>query len=194
MGKLLRGCVVSALLLAAGTARAECSVSSDPGAVAHPLKASVQADVELILVMGALPKLMHVDYDGAAKKTGCELGPLAPGDAAYTLWGDDAHGRQRKAIPAKKGAPVALILPVVNVMKALMAAQQQPGAKPPVAPTEGYLLATVARDEVTGWIYYTGMPDADTLKHDMAEMLAGHGHPIFRSHANGKTDIFVPAS
>ena len=191
MGKTFRGCAVAALLFAAGTAHADCSVSSDPGAAARPLKATVQADIDLVLAMGMLPKLFHLDYDGAAKKTGCDLGPLAAGDAAYTLWGDDAHGRQRKALPAKKGAPVALILPVVNILKAFMA-PQQPG-KPAQAQTEGYLLATVTKSDVTGWVYYTGLPDAATLKHDMAEVLAGSGHPIFRSHADGKTDIFVPS-
>jgi hypothetical protein len=35
------------------------------------------------------------------------------------------------------------------------------------------------------------MPDAAILKHDMAEMLAGNGRPIFRSGADGKTSIFV---
>jgi hypothetical protein len=190
MARLFSMCMIPALLFAAGAAHAECSVSSDPGAAARPLKATVPADVDLVLAMGMLPKLLHVNYDSAAKNAGCDLGPLAPGDAAYTLWGDDAHGRQRKAIPAKKGAPVALILPVIDFVKAFMA-PQQPG-KPAQAQVEGYLLATVTNRDVTGWVYYTGMPDAAILKHDMAEMLAGNGHPIFRAGADGKTSIFVP--
>ncbi|HEX4739078.1 MAG TPA: hypothetical protein VH331_16115 [Allosphingosinicella sp.] len=189
MGKLLRSCMIPALLLAAGTARAECSVSSDPGAAVRPLKAS-EADAHIVVAMSMLPKIMHVDYDGAAKKSGCDLGPLAAGNSGYELWGDDAHGRQRKAIPAKKGAPVALILPVVDIVKAFMA--PHPPGKPAQAQVEGYLLATVTKSDVTGWVYYTGMPDAATLKHDMAEVLAGNGHPIFRAGADGKTDLFVP--
>jgi hypothetical protein len=190
MGKLLRSCMIPALLFVAGTAHAECSVSSDPGAAARPLSTTARADVDLTIAMSMLPKLMHLDYDDAASKAGCDVGPLAPGDAGYELWGDDAHGRQRKAIPAKKGAPVALILPVVDFMKAFMA-PQQPG-KPAQAQVEGYLLATVTKSDVTGWVYYTGMPDAAILKHDMAEVLAGNGHPIFRTGADGKTSIFVP--
>jgi hypothetical protein len=189
MGKLFWRCMIPALLFVGGIAHADCSVSSDPGAAARPLNATARADADLVIAMSLLPKLMHVDYDGAARKEGCDLGPLVPGDAAYTLWGDDAHGRQRKAIPAKKGAPIALILPVVDILKAFMA-PQQPG-KPAQAQTEGYLLATVTKGDVTGWVYYTGMPDAATLKHDMAEVLAGNGHPIFRSGRDGKTSIFV---
>jgi hypothetical protein len=190
MGKLFWGCTIPALLLAAGTAHADCSVSSDPGAAARPLNATVQADADLVIAMSMLPKLMHVDYDGSAKKTGCDLGPLAPGDGGYELWGDDAHGRLRKAIPEKKGAPVALILPVVNIVKALMAPQQ--AGKPAQAQVEGYLLATVTKGDLTGWVYYTGMPDTAVLKHDMADVLAGNGHPIFRAGANGQTSLFVP--
>jgi hypothetical protein len=135
MGRLSWGCMIPALLLAAGTARAECSVSSDPGAAARPLSSTAQADVDLTIAMSMLPKLMHVDYAGAARKSGCDLGPLTPGDAAYALWGDDAHGRQRKAIPAKKGAPIAMILPVIDFLKAFTA-PQQPG-KPAQAQVEG---------------------------------------------------------
>ena len=190
MGTLLRGCMIPALLLAAGAAHAECSVSSDAGAVARPLSATVQADADLIIAMSMLPSMMHIDYDSAAKKPGCDLGPLAPGNAAYELWGDDTRGRLRKAIPAKKGAPVALILPVVNLLKAFTA-PHEPG-KPAQAQVEGYLLATVTKGDVTGWIYYTGMPDQAVLRHDMAEVLAGNGHPIFRAGTGGSTTLFVP--
>jgi hypothetical protein len=190
MGRLFLGGMIPALLFAAGTAHAECSVSSDPGAVVRPLSPTVQANADLIIAMSMLPKIMHVDYDGAAKKSGCDLGPLAPGNTAYALWGDDAHGRQRKAIPAKKGAPVALVLPVVDFVKAFTA--PHPPGKPAQAQVEGYLLSTVTQGDVTGWVYYTGMPDAATLKHDMADVLAGNGHPIFRAGTDGKTSLFVP--
>ena len=190
MGKLLWGWTIPALLAVAGPAHAECSVSSDPGAAARRLNPTDRADVDLTIAMSMLPKIMHVDYGSAARKAKCDLGPLAAGDAAYELWGEDAPGRQRKAIPAKKGAPIALILPVVDLLKAFMA--PHPPGKPAEAQVEGYLLATVAKDGVTGWIYYTGMPDAAILKHDMAEVLTGNGRPIFRAGADGKTNIFVP--
>jgi len=190
MRKLSWAGTITVLLLAAGTAHADCQVSSDAGAAARPLNATVQADADLVIAMSMLPKLMHVDYESAARKSGCDLGPLAAGDAAYELWGDDTHMRERKAIPAKKGAPIALILPVVDFVKAF-SAPFQPG-KPAQAQVEGYLLATVTKGDVTGWIYYTGMPDPATLKHDMADALAGRGHPIFRAGADGNTSLFVP--
>lgn len=187
MGKLLRGGMIVGSLVLAGTAHAECSVASDAGAVARSLSATVQADADVIVAMTMLPKLMHIDYDGAAKKAGCDLGPLAPGDAAYALWGDDAGGRQRKAIPATKGAPIAMIVPVFDIMKALSV----PG-KNKSAQVEGYLLAIVTKNDFTGWRYYTGMPDPATLKHDMADALAGTGSPIFRSGGDGSIMLFTP--
>lgn len=187
-GKLSWGCALAALLFAAGTAQAQCSVASDAGAVARPLNATVQADAAVIVAMSLVPKMLHVDYASAGKKAGCDLGPLAPGNAAYELWGDDARGHERKAIPAKKGAPIALILPVIDWVKSFASAQ--PG-KPGQAQIEGYVLATVTKSDVTAWVYYTGMPDAAILKHDMADVLAGNGHPIFRAGADGKMSIFV---
>jgi hypothetical protein len=184
MGKLLRGCVIAASLFVAGAAHADCSVSSDPKAVARPLSMTVQADADLMIAMTMLPALLHIDYDSAAKKVGCDLGQLAPGDAAYELWGDD--GSQRKALPATRGAPVAMIVPVFDLLKALTA----PG-KDKSAQTEGYLLAIVTKRDFTGWRYYTGMPDAATLKHDMADALAGKGNAIFRS-TGGKVTLFTP--
>jgi hypothetical protein len=184
MSKLLPGCMIAASLFAAGAAHANCSVSSDPKAVARPLNMTVQADTNLIVAMTMLPKMLHIDYDSAGKKVGCDLGPLAAGDAAYDLWGDD--GGQRKALPATKGAPVALIVPVFDLLKALTA----PG-KNKTAEVEGYLLAVVTKDEFTGWRYYTGMPDPAILKHDMADALAGKGNAIFRSSEDGKITLFT---
>ncbi|HEX3422260.1 MAG TPA: hypothetical protein VHS33_02500 [Sphingomicrobium sp.] len=187
MRKLLQTCVIGWLFFGAGVARAECSVSSDAGAVFRPLDATVQADADVIVSMTMLPKLMHVDYESASKRAGCDLGPLTTGGVPYELWGDDSGGHHRKAISANKGLPVALILPVIDLMKALTAQKQGEPAR-----AEGYLLATITKGDFTGWRYYTGMPDLSTLKHDMTDSLAGHGDPIFRAGSDGKVDLFVP--
>lgn len=84
---------------------AECSVLSDVSVIVRPLNAAVQADADVIVSISLLPKLMHIDYATAAKKPGCDLGQIISGDGAYELWGDDAGGRQRKGLPAKKGDP-----------------------------------------------------------------------------------------
>ena len=190
MRKLLKLCTASVtLFIATGAANAECSVSSDRGVIVRPLDATVQADADLIASMTILPKLMHVDYNSAAKKSGCDLGQLATGNSTYELWGDDSGGRERKAIPSQKGAPVALVLPIVDLMKQLTT--QGKGKQ---AQVEGYLLATISKGDLTGWRYYTGMPDPGTLKHDMAESLAGNGNPIFRASADGTVKLFVPKS
>jgi hypothetical protein len=188
MRKLLWGCSILGSLFVAGAAQAECSVSSDPGAVVRPLSPTTKADDDMIINMSLLPKLMHIDYDNVAKKKpACDLGQLVSGDATYELWGDDAGGRQRKAFPAKKNAPIALIVPVANLLKALT----DPGPNK-TAQVEGYLLATVTKADFTAWRYYTGMPDAAMLKHDMADALAGRGHPIFQTGGDGRINLFMP--
>lgn len=189
MSNWLRGCTVLMSLLAAGTAQAECSVSSDAEATVRPLNATAESDANLIVSMSMLPKLMHIDYAGVAKKPACNLGQLTPGDTAYELWGDDAGGRQRKGLPAKKGRPVALLVPVTDIMKAIEASKVGKAAT-----VEGYLLATVTKTDFTGWRFYTAMPDVVTLKHDMAEALAGRATPIFSNGADGKTSLFVSKS
>lgn len=187
MGAGICACALLASSLAASAAQAECSVSSDANAAVRPLDATVQADADLIVSMSILPKLMHISYASAATKAACDLGPLTPGDSSYELWGDDASGRQRKGIPTKKGDPVALILPVIDIIEALKASKEGKAA-----PVLGYLLATVSKADFTGWRFYTAMPGAVTLKHDMADVLNGAGSPIFRNDADGKTSLFVP--
>jgi len=175
--------------LSACPALAECTISSDADAVVRSLTATSQADVNLIMSMSILPKLAHLNYASAARKSACDIGSFTAGDTGYELWGKDGTGRERKAIPNTKDRPIALVMPVIDILKAL----QVPKDHQPT-PTEGYLLATIAKDQFTGWRFYTGMPDQTVLKHDMAEALAGSGTPIFRNDSDGKTHIFVPAS
>lgn len=189
MRKFLLGCTIIAVTVVATRAQAECSVSPDPNVVSRTLDATVHEDTDLIVSMTMLPKLMHVDYDSAARKTGCDLGQLVKGDSSYELWGDDKGRRERKAVPATRGAPIALVLPVVDILKAIAASKEGKSAQ-----VEGYLLGTITKSDFTGWRYYTGMPDSGTLKHDMVDALAAKGRPIFRSGSDGKTNIFVPQS
>jgi hypothetical protein len=182
-------CGVAAALGLAGGASAECSVSSDSGAAGRALNTTVQADASIVVSMSLLPKLMKIDYAReAARKPSCDLGPFTAGSASYHLYGEDKDGRQRKAIPARKGDPIAEILPITDMVKMIEASKQ--GKQ---APIEGYLLATVTKSEFTGWRYYLGLPDPAVLKDDMAEALAGGTTPIFRNGGDGKTSIFLPA-
>ena len=173
----------------AGSAHALCSmVSSDRGAVVRPLNPAVHADANLILSMTMMPKIMHVDYDGAARRDGCRVGPLA-GDNGYELWADDWGQRHRKAVSRKGGLPVAIIVPVADILTAVTA--QKPTHSISV---QGYLLATISKTDFAGWRYYTGMPDLGTLKRDMEDVLAGKGNPIFRQDPRGQTILVVPKS
>jgi hypothetical protein len=184
---LLAVFVAVAIMFATSPALAECSVSPDAGAVAKPIDLTVKADANIVASMSLLPKLMHIDYSSVAgKKPSCDLGQFTAGAASYELYGDDKAGRQRTARPNRKGDPIALIVPVTDIMKAISASKQGKSAS-----IEGYLLATVTKTEFTGWRYYTGMPDTASLKRDMADALGGSAVPIFRNGANGNTEIFV---
>ncbi|MBU3077616.1 hypothetical protein [Sphingomonas quercus] len=179
---------ISALLatVAAAPAFAACSVSSDVGAAVKEVGASTTEGAQIVVSMSMMPKLLRIDYKSAAKRPECDLGPLAAGDARYELWGEDKPSRERRAIPKAKGAPIALVIPVTDIIKAIEASRAgKPGT------VEGYLLATITASDLTGWRFYTGMPSPETLRHDMAEVLAGGASPIFRNGTDGNTSLFV---
>lgn len=175
-------------LFAATPAWADCSVSSDAAAAEKTIDPGVDSDADLVFSMSMMPAFLHIDYASVAKaKPSCKLGQFDAGTLGYSLYGDDDHGHQRIAKPDHKGKPFATMIPVVNLMKAIESSKNhQPPAK-----VEGYFLATIDKSGITGWIYYTGMPDADTLRHDMAQALAGTGHPIFKRNGDGKIEVFV---
>ncbi len=178
--------VLTAFGLANG-AWAQCALSSDAGAAAKPLDTAVQADMSLVVSMSLLPKLMRLDYGReVASRPSCNFGTFTVGSSSYALYGEDKAGRVRKAIPDKKGDPVAEIIPVTDMVKMIEASKQ--GKQ---APVEGYMLATITKRDFTGWRYYSGLPDEAVLKRDMAEILGGSAKAIFRNGADGKTSIFV---
>lgn len=177
-----------AVSVSANSAEPECTVTSDVDAAAGPIDMAVQSDADLLISMSMLTKLMRIDYAGASrKKLSCDLGPFDASGTTYHLFADDNGGKQRMAKPAQRGDPIAQVVPVTNIMKAVEAAKQGKSAA-----VEGYLLATVSKAEFTGWRYYTGMPDPAILKRDMAEALEGRSKPIFRNDKDGKTAIFLP--
>ena len=139
--------------------------------------------------MSMIPKLMHLDYSNASKRPACDLGSFTTGSKTYELFGDDKAGRQRKAIPTAKGDPIAEIVPVTNIMRAIEASKQGKTVS-----VDGYMLATVSKTDFIGWRFYTGVPDEILLKHDMDEVLSGNGTPIFRNSADGKTSLFLSKS
>ncbi len=187
MNHLVRACIALIGLSAANAAQAECSVSADQGARARTVSPIVKTDADLVVSMSMVPKLTHVDYKAASQRPTCDLGPLAAESSAYQFWASDSAGRQRKALPVKKGQPIATVIPVFDILKAIDSAKTRTPA-----PIEGYMLAVVTKGDFTGWRFYTGMPEVEILKHDMVEALSGAGTPIFRNGADGKTAIFVP--
>ena len=174
--------------LCAQPAWAACAVSSDAGAEVRPLRMSSQADASLVISMSMAPKLLHLDYAAALRtRPACDLGAFRAAAGEYELYGDDAGGRSRVAIPQATGAPIALIVPVTDLLKAMAASKEGHAA-----PVDGYYLATVTPTEFTGWRLYIAMPDAAMLKRDMAQALAGELAPVFRNGPQNKTALFVP--
>ena len=170
-------------LLGATAASADCNLSSDPSAAIRPVSIK---DTNLILSMSMMPKMIHLDYATATAKGGCHVGQFAVGSVSYDLFGSDDKGRSRRAVPSKAGEPAAIMVPIVDVMKAIEASKQGKSA-----PSEGYMLATVDKDKLVGWQLYSGMPNQTTLLHDMAAILNGEGKPIFENQGD-KTSLFVP--
>lgn len=91
------------------------------------------------------------------------------------------------ALPARKGAPIALVIPIVDLAKAI----DRAGAGKAAA-IESYLLVTGTDTDLTGWRYYAGMPEVAVLKRDRADASAGRIGAMFRNGADGRTTLFVP--
>lgn len=178
--------IAATALLAASTARAECSSAAAPGAQERKIDPLSQTDTNLVISMTMMPAFRHVDYDHVTERPACDLGPLAVGGTAYELWGDEMSGWQRKALPARKGEPIALLVPVTDVAQLLASAKTGRAAQ-----SEGFMLAVVTKANLIGWRFYTAIPDAAVLRRDMADALAGTSQPIFRTTAGNRTTIFM---
>lgn len=169
---------------------AECpDASYGTGAVRALDVAKNKADADVIISMSMMPKLMHIDYRAeASRKPACKLAEFEVGSSKYELRADDtAGGTRRVALPDQKGAPVAELIPVTNIMEAIEASKQGKTAS-----VSGYMLATVSKNDFTGWRLYTGVPNQATLAADMVAALGGTMRPIFRNDGrSGKTDLFV---
>lgn len=174
---------------AATMAWAECPDPASGAGVVRALSPGNKGDVDLILSMSMMPKLLHTDYrTEASRHPACKLTEFEAGSSTYELRAVDTNaGTLRLASPKKKGAPIAELVPVTNIMDAIDASKQ--GKTASVA---GYMLATVSKDDFTGWRLYTGVPNQATLAADMAAALDGKLRPIFRNNSNGKgTQLFV---
>ena len=175
-------------LFAATPAWAECSVSSDANVAEKTINPGNQADARLPISMSMMPEILHIDYASVAKaKPSCKLGQFDAGAAGYSLYGDDDNGRNRIAKPDRKGASVATVIPVIDLIKMLNSGKT--GGPP--AQVQGYFLATIDKSGLTGWRYYTGMPDTDTLQRDMQQALIGAGRPIFKRDSEGNIRLFM---
>ncbi len=174
-------------LFAATPAWAECTVSSDAGAAEKTINPGNRTDADLLISMSMMPEVLHIDYASVEKaEPSCKLGQFDAGATGYSLYGDDSKGHDRIAKPDRKGAPVATVIPVFDLIKALKSGKS--GGPP--AQVEGYFLATIDKSGITGWRYYTGMPDASTLQHDMQQALVGAGKPIIKLN-EGKIQLFM---
>ena len=79
---------------------------------------------DIVVSMSLLSKLLHLDYASAARDTpSCELGQFVVNGQTYTLYGSDDKGRSRKALSAAKGQPIAQVLGVTNILKAIEASK-----------------------------------------------------------------------
>ena len=183
--------IILAVFLTTGLAMpamGACDPAGDALAAPKLLSAQSADGADIMISMTMMPKMMHIDYASLSRrKLSCDLGPFPVGSVGYELYGDDAAGRSRIALPSRKGDSIAEVVPVVNILKAIDASKQGKAAE-----IDGYLLATITKNDFTGWRYYTGIPDQATLVRDMGDALGGVSTPLFRDDtATGKASIFV---
>lgn len=170
--------IIAALLLATSSLAVECSSFGVTDARVKTLSAQNESDASLIVSVPMLLKLQKFDYSTLVRSgSKCDRGSINVAGTTYRLTGENTdHGGVRRGVPSVKGKPVAVLLPVSDMMKILAAPKA--GEQPPI---EGYLLITANRsEEVTGWRLYSAIPVDSVLSADMADALSGKLPFIFR--------------
>ena len=180
-----------AIILSAATASpalAQCPDATYGKGVARTLNATNEQDTGLIVSMSMMPKLMRVEYaTEAAKRLDCVMTQFAVGSTTYELRANDLQaGTLRLAATARKGSPIAELLPVTDIMAAIEASKQGKTAQ-----VSGYMLAIIDKSGLTAWRFYTDVPDQATLVADMTTALSGAGSPIVKVDKKGQATLFV---
>jgi len=162
-------------------------VSKGTAASLRLLSNRTDEGVAIILSMSMLPKLIKLDYATAATSgTPCERRVILVGSQTYRLIGEDQDQMAvRRALPKKGGQPIAILVPISDLNKILDTVMTH---QPP--PIDGYMLATITRQDLTGWQYYSAIPDDDVLGAAIKSALEGGLKPIFRNEGQ-QTKIFV---
>jgi hypothetical protein len=186
--RLLLAVIVS--LWAASPTWADCPGDSYGTGVVRTLDlVNAKTDADLMVSMSMMPKLLHMDYQTEfPRHLSCRLSGFEADALQYELRGDDiTAGTRRIASSDKLGAPIAELIPVTNILDAI--ASSKLGK---TAPISGYMLATLSKDDFTGWRLYTGIPNQVSLSADMMAALSGKMQPLFRNNTRtGKTELFV---
>jgi hypothetical protein len=184
-------CTVMAMLLASSAlAASPCSTTGSADAAVKPVSLQDKSDASLLVSMSMLVRMQRLNRAGVARSgSTCERARFEAAGGHYVLMGEnDDKGGVRRAIPDRKDLPAAVLLPVTDMKTILAAAQQK--QKPPV---DGYLLATVSGDDITGWRLYTAIPADAVLETDIGAALAGRDRFLFRSDLKTNS-IALPAS
>ncbi|WP_267383095.1 MULTISPECIES: hypothetical protein [unclassified Sphingomonas] len=170
-------------------ASASCPTPEDGTGKARVLSPTVNEDIDLTLSMSMMPKLMHLDYKGVSSSTlPCTLSKFKAGEQDYTLQATESErGTGRRAMSDAKGKPIAEIVPVTNIIAAMEASKQGKSAG-----VSGYMLITLDKHTITGWRFYTGLPNQEVLVADITAALTSGLPRLFAiDNATGKSSIFV---
>lgn len=108
-----------------GSAHAECPSPSAGNGAVHPLIASQKEDVDLMVSMSMMPKMLKITYGcEEAAKVPCNLSTFVVGSATYELRAAPyGLSNARIASPKEKGAPIAELVPVTNILAAIEASK-----------------------------------------------------------------------
>lgn len=166
-----------------------CATKGVDDAVVRRVSAREQKGMSLIMSMAMLPKIEKLSYETfLSGGSSCERGRFEISGMPYDFIGENEDkGAPRRALSAQKGAPVAALIPVVDLLAALTSP-----AGNHTAPNAGYLLITVTKEMVTGWRLYSAIPADAVLQADMEAALAGRLRFIFQTDTNAKKISITP--
>ena len=188
--RFIAGAAIAAAWIATG-ASAECPAASYGSGVVHALNPTNKADVDLILSMSLMPKMLHISYDKEkGSKLPCELTRFDAASTTYQLAGSPVgSANARIAVPQNKNQPIAELVPITNIIETIEASKQGK-----TAPIRGYMLMTVSKADIIGWLLYTDVPNQQTLVADITSALGGTIKPVFKTdNASGKSSIYMPS-
>jgi hypothetical protein len=164
----------------AGSPSARALAMDDPQ-VSGRLLANTGVWLSLIKEKGLAAEIGRATRD-------CERSAFQTSRGRYVLRGETGdYVVLRLAVPSARSAPVAYLIPILDLTATLTAGPAKP------TPVAAYALTTSEKDTQTVWRFYDAVPEDAVLGADMAAAVSGGLRPLLTVEGT-QIRIILPAS